>query len=156
MTGPWTHEQLYQPPSRSTDLTSPLHPNDGSAQSPTAPSLAPVQAGRGSPHSPSFPSASTAVTEVTAFLVGLHPSLAPLAPALVAAGFDSLQSLVALVLLEPSTLDATLELVRCGRGKGQPPFVDHSTCQVSVIQLKLLSRLLKETGVWFRQARSDP
>ncbi|GAA6054188.1 hypothetical protein JCM3770_002823 [Rhodotorula araucariae] len=88
---------------------------------------------------------------VPAFLVGLHPSLGPLAPHLVAAGFDSPSALASIALLEPTILDLTLDLIRLGaeslkaRPRGASGFI-------SVIQLKLLARLLKEMGEEARAA----
>ncbi|GAA5904897.1 hypothetical protein JCM8208_007214 [Rhodotorula glutinis] len=106
-----------------------------------APAKPPPSAALPAPR-PRPPSSSSAV-DVEAFLLALHPSLAPLAPHLVYAGLDSTDALQALVALSPTLLDLFLDLVRAqpdGVAPGPP----------SVIQLKLLSRVLKEQGSAFR------
>ncbi|BGP46349.1 hypothetical protein JCM10450v2_002191 [Rhodotorula kratochvilovae] len=95
---------------------------------------------------PTQPSASPApspATTIPAFLSSLHPSLPALAPHLVSSGFNSPAALVSLTLLEPAILDLTLDLVRLAAAepKTRPP---GAVGPVSVIQLKLLARLLKE------------
>ncbi|BGP46347.1 hypothetical protein JCM10450v2_002189 [Rhodotorula kratochvilovae] len=95
--------------------------------------------------SPAPSAPATPSTTVSAFLRGLHPSLEPLAPHLLAAGFDSPSALASLVLLDPPILDLTLDLVRLAAEspRARPTGTRGA---VSVIQLKLLARLLKEAG----------
>ncbi|GAA5933243.1 hypothetical protein JCM3775_002583 [Rhodotorula graminis] len=82
------------------------------------------------------------LSTLAAFLAGLHPSLVPLAPCLVAAGVDSIDALAKLVLLEPPTVALVLEGARrCAEGP------------VSVVQLRLLGRLLDEAGRALRAGR---
>jgi len=69
---------------------------------------------------------------LSAFLSALHPSLAPLAAPLLVAGVDSLDALVRLTFLDESMLAQLLTAMR-ERDQG-----------VSVIQVKLLARLLGE------------
>ncbi|BGP14180.1 hypothetical protein JCM10213v2_002120 [Rhodosporidiobolus nylandii] len=82
--------------------------------------------------------------QLVAFLTSLHPSLPPLAPHLLAAGYTSVDALSALLLLDPAILDTFLEHLRvtsedskkCPLGAGR----------VSVIQVKLLAKELKRAG----------
>lgn len=88
-----------------------------------------------STHSPSLSLATSTLSTLSVFLAGLNPSLIPLAPPLGAAGLDSLDALTKLALLEPSSVALMLEGMRqCA----EPP--------VSVVQLRLLGRQLKEAG----------
>ncbi|BGO89883.1 uncharacterized protein RHTO_03283 [Rhodotorula toruloides NP11] len=83
--------------------------------------------------------------DISAFLAGLHPSLEPLAPHFVEAGLTTIDSLASLTLVHPALIDNTLDFIRSravaaalqARDAPPPP---------SVIQLRLLARLLKEGG----------
>ncbi|GAA5851215.1 hypothetical protein JCM9279_007487 [Rhodotorula babjevae] len=115
-----------------------------------ASSPAPARTGRSaSAPSPPIP---PAVLDVEAFLVGLHPSLAPLAQLLDRAGFDSVAALSSLVFLEPAILELSLGLHRDKAGRrtklqcrSGEPFAD-----ASVIHLTLLARRLREEGEGLR------
>ncbi|GJN88292.1 hypothetical protein Rhopal_001257-T1 [Rhodotorula paludigena] len=109
---------------------------------PSAPIPAPTK-----PPASSFakePPASSPPSPILPFLAALHSSLTPLAPHLSAAGFSTPEALTSLVLLEPAILDMTLEAVWARSASKKPQ--THDTSGVSVIQAKLLARLLKDAG----------
>lgn len=86
------------------------------------------------------------------FLLGLHPSLAPLVPHLFGAGFDA-GLLSALAALEPPILDLALDHVRLQHLAGAAAAPDDAPLEpVSVIQLKLSARTLREQCTAFRSS----
>jgi len=84
--------------------------------------------------------ARTAAHDIEHFLHVLGPSLAPLAPHLAAAGIDSVDGLVALVSLEPATLDRLIDDLRVA----VHPLAE---TRPSVVQLKLFKKRLEEARV---------
>ncbi|GAA6034197.1 hypothetical protein JCM8097_003775 [Rhodosporidiobolus ruineniae] len=89
-------------------------------------------------------SAPLSPAHLAAFLTSLHSSLAPLAPNLAAFGFSTLDSLVALTLLEPESVDALVEQMRALSETEQtrPP----GGARMSLIQGKLLVKGLREAA----------
>ncbi|GAA5904879.1 hypothetical protein JCM8208_007208 [Rhodotorula glutinis] len=79
-------------------------------------------------------------SDLSAFLHSLGPSLAALSPFLAAAGVDSVDALVALISLEPTTLRVVIDHLR---------LVVHpvNKSRPSVVQLKLLKKRLEEERV---------
>lgn len=110
-----------------------------------APAAAPP---RPSTPPPPVPAPASPYLAVAAFLAGLHPSLVPLAPHLVAAGFDSVDALASLVALERPILELTLDLIRieASRRATVQRLSGERVVPLSVIQLKLLGRRLGEEG----------
>ncbi|GAA5904894.1 hypothetical protein JCM8208_007213 [Rhodotorula glutinis] len=108
-----------------------------------APAAAPP---RPSTPPPPVPAPASPYLAVAAFLAGLQPSLVPLAPHLVAAGFDSVDALASLVALERPILELTLDLIRVEASRRATRLSGERVVPLSVIQLKLLGRRLGEEG----------
>ncbi|GAA5933175.1 hypothetical protein JCM3775_002554 [Rhodotorula graminis] len=110
----------------------------------------PVRAAGPPRHSPPppLPTLPSPADDVASFLVALHPSLVSLTPHLIAAGFDSVDALSSLVLLEPPILALTLDLIRveAGRRAKEQRASGAHVDPVSIIQLKLLARRLGDEG----------
>ncbi|GAA5851218.1 hypothetical protein JCM9279_007488 [Rhodotorula babjevae] len=99
------------------------------------------------PRPPSF----SAVLEIQAFLVGLHLSLGPLAPHLIAAGIDTTGALVDLAAMDPAFLDLALDLARIRLpAAGTASTYGAALPPISIIQRKLFMKLLKEQCATFR------
>ncbi|GAA6011599.1 hypothetical protein JCM11491_004700 [Sporobolomyces phaffii] len=81
------------------------------------------------------------LAHVAAFLAGVHPSLATLAPDLYAAGFDSSDAVAALVAFDAATLD---RVCRAVQQQQQQPNAVAERKPVSVVHVKLLQKKLTE------------
>ncbi|GAA5999436.1 uncharacterized protein JCM10292_001290 [Rhodotorula paludigena] len=98
------------------------------------------------------PPASSPPSPILPFLAALHSSLTSLAPHLSAAGFSTPEALASLLLLEPAILDMTLEAIWTRSASKKPQ--THDAGGVSVIQAKLLARLLKDAGEELRMGEA--
>ncbi|GAA5949328.1 hypothetical protein JCM10213_006716 [Rhodosporidiobolus nylandii] len=110
----------------------PVAPASFSAVLPTtsAPFAAPAAPHLARPLHPHAP-----LSDLSAFLAGLHPRLQPLAPSLAAAGIDSRDSLVRLTLMTPSLLEALLADMQEPSGFSGPG-VDGALLQLLVEKLQ--------------------
>ncbi|GAA5933172.1 hypothetical protein JCM3775_002552 [Rhodotorula graminis] len=92
-------------------------PSSALSESATAPSGSPVPPPARSPAAEPRP-------DVSAFLAALNPSLVSLAPALVAAGYDSVEALASLALAQPAILDLALTEVALRAALGRSVRLD--------------------------------
>lgn len=83
--------------------------------------------------------------DISAFLRGLHPSLESLAPHFVEAGLTTIDSFASLTLVHPAIIDNTLDVIR-SRAEAAASQSRDAPHAPSIIQLRLLARLLKEGG----------
>ncbi|BGP14185.1 hypothetical protein JCM10213v2_002125 [Rhodosporidiobolus nylandii] len=91
--------------------------------------------------SPTLVSPNLSLAQIVAFLTSLHPSLPPLAPHLLAAGYNSVESIASLAQLAPEVLDALLDHLRTSSedAKQCPP----GAGRIGVIQAKLFAKEIK-------------
>lgn len=87
---------------------------------------------------------SLSLSDLSAFLLSLHPSITPLAPHLLAAGIDTLDVLSTLPFLDPPQLEAMLDLIR--QRSDDDETKPKGSEKLSVTRCRLFARRIREAA----------